>query len=55
MGLKKQIIQFKDGEKVAIYESVTEAAKILNISKNKIYKHLMTKILVALKCYWRSK
>lgn len=40
MGLKKQIIQFKDGEKVAIYESVTEAAKILNISKNKIYKHL---------------
>ena len=27
MGLKKQIIQFKDGKQVAIYESATEAAK----------------------------
>ena len=38
MGLKKQIIQFKDGEQIAVYDSTRDAAKSLNVSENRIYK-----------------
>lgn len=38
MGLKKQIIQFKDGEQIAVYDSTRDAAKALNVSENRIYK-----------------
>ena len=38
MGLTKQIIHFKDGKQVAIYNSATEAANALNSSKSKISK-----------------
>lgn len=38
MGLKKQIIQFKDGEQIAVYDSTRDAAKVLNVSENRIYK-----------------
>lgn len=43
MGLKKQIIQFKDGKQIAIYESAIEAAKVLGVSEDRIYKHLSKK------------
>lgn len=44
MGLKKQIIQFKDGEQVAIYESATEAAKAVGSINATISKCCLGKI-----------
>lgn len=44
MGLKKQIIQFKDGEQVAIYESATEAANAIGSINATISKCCLGKI-----------
>ena len=44
MGLKKQIIQFKDGEQVAIYESATEAAKAVGSINATISKCCLGKV-----------
>ena len=38
MGLKKQIIQFKDGKKIATYNSATEAANAIESTKSNISK-----------------
>lgn len=38
MGLKKQIIQFKDGEQVAVYDSATDAANAIESTKSNISK-----------------
>lgn len=44
MGLKKQIIQFKNGEQVAIYDSATEAAKAVGSINATISKCCLGKI-----------
>ena len=38
MGLKKQVIQLKDGEEVAVYNSSTEAAEAIGSTKSNISK-----------------
>ena len=38
MGLKKQIIQFKDGKEIATYNSATEAANAIESTKSNISK-----------------
>lgn len=44
MGLKKQIVQFKDGKKVAVYDSTTEAAKSIGTIKSNVSKCCLGKI-----------
>jgi len=44
MGLKKQIIQFKDGKEVAVYNSATEAANAVESTKSNISKCCLGKI-----------
>ena len=44
MGLKKQIIQFKDGEQVAVYNSATDAANAIESTKSNISKCCLGKL-----------
>ncbi len=44
MGLKKQIIQFKDGDVVGIYESATEAAEAIGSSRSNVSKCCVGKL-----------
>lgn len=44
MGLKKQIIQFKDGKEVATYNSATEAANAIESTKSNISKCCLGKL-----------
>ena len=44
MGLKKQIIQFKDGEQVAVYDSATDAANAIESTKSNISKCCLGKL-----------
>lgn len=44
MGLKKQIIQFKDGEQVAVYDSATEAANAVGSINSTISKCCLGKL-----------
>ena len=40
MGLKKQIIQFKDGKEIATYNSATEAANAIESTKFRENLHI---------------
>ena len=44
MGLKKQIIQLKDDEQVAVYESATEAANAIGSTKSNVSKCCVGKL-----------
>lgn len=44
MGLKKQIIQFKDGKEIATYNSATEAANAIESTKSNISKCCLGKL-----------
>ena len=44
MGLKKQIIQLKDGEQVAVYNSATDAANAIESTKSNISKCCLGKL-----------
>ena len=42
MGLKKQIVQFKDGKEIATYNSATEAAEVWESDYDKDYSGVKT-------------
>ena len=44
MGLKKQVIQYKDGEKVSVFDSCNSAAEALGVTKSVISKCCLGKL-----------
>lgn len=44
MGLKKQVIQFKDGEQIAVYNSATDAAEAIGSTKSNVSKCCVGKL-----------
>lgn len=44
MGIKKQVIQIKDGKKIAIYDSASKAGDAIGVTKDKISKCCLGKL-----------